>query len=156
MRTCLILATLFILSGKLYAQSAEDEVKTAVNKLFIAMRTSDSALLSSCFHANAIVQTIGKGQTVKPESVERFASVIGHEVKGSLDERIYYKQISIDGNLASVWTPYRFYLNDRYHHCGVNSFQLVKINGVWKIQYLIDTRRMEDCVEESMVVSPGK
>ncbi|MBV8251314.1 MAG: DUF4440 domain-containing protein [Chitinophaga sp.] len=156
MRTGFILITLLIFGGKLQAQTAEDEVKVAVNKLFIAMRTSDSALLSSCFSANAIVQTIAKDQTVKSDTVESFASAIGKEPKGLLDERIYFKQVSIDGNLASVWTPYRFYLKDRFHHCGVNSFQLVKTNGVWKIQYLIDTRRKEDCVEESMVVSPGK
>jgi len=53
--------------------------------------------------------------------------------------------VKIDGPLAIVWTPYKFYFNGKFSHCGVNSFQLVRFNGVWKIQYLIDTRRRAGC-----------
>jgi hypothetical protein len=44
-----------------------------------------------------------------------------------------------------VWTPYRFIFNGKFSHCGVNSFTLVKLNGEWKINYVIDTRRKEKC-----------
>jgi len=65
--------------------------------------------------------------------------------KDAADERIVFETIRIDGPLASVWTPYNFYYEGKFSHCGVNSFQLVKINGEWKIQYLIDTRRKQGC-----------
>ena len=52
-----------------------------------------------------------------------------------------FETIKIDGALASVWTPYKFYSGATFSHCGANSFQLVKIDGAWKIQYIIDTRR---------------
>ena len=62
-----------------------------------------------------------------------------------LDERISFETVKVDGDLAIAWTPYKFYLGDQFSHCGVNSFQLVKLEGVWRIQYLIDTRRRQGC-----------
>ena len=53
--------------------------------------------------------------------------------------------VKIDGALASVWTPYKFYFNGKFSHCGVNSFQLVRMNNTWKVQYIIDTRRRVGC-----------
>ena len=70
-------------------------------------------------------------------------------VKNSLEERITFSSIHIDGNLASVWTPYQFYFQGKFSHCGVNSFQMVKENGEWKIQYIIDTRRKDNCIDDS-------
>jgi len=60
-------------------------------------------------------------------------------------KKITFSNILIDGNLASVWTPYEFYFKGQFSHCGVNSFQLVKSNNEWKIQYIIDTRRKDNC-----------
>lgn len=131
------------------AQSAEDSVKTTVNRLFTAMKTSDSALLKTCFADKSILQTIAKSKegniSVKDETLNEFASSISSQPKGSLDEQITFDIIRIDGPLAIVWTPYNFYYNGKFLHCGVNSFQLVRINNEWKIQYLIDTRRKAGC-----------
>jgi len=50
------------------------------------------------------------------------------------NERIVFKTVKTDAGLASVLTPYRFYFKKEFSYCGVNSFQLVRINGLWKIQ----------------------
>ena len=47
--------------------------------------------------------------------------------------------------MANVWTAYSFYFDGKFSHCGVNSFQLLKEAGEWKIFYLVDTRRKEGC-----------
>jgi len=60
-------------------------------------------------------------------------------------EKLLYFDINIDGNLASVWTPYEFYVNGSFSHCGSNSFQLFKNNGNWEIIFLVDTRRRQGC-----------
>jgi hypothetical protein len=49
--------------------------------------------------------------------------------------------------MASVWAPYKFYLGDKFSHCGVDVFQLMKTGDGWKIIYIVDTRRKGDCVE---------
>ena len=142
---CLLLTAGFVS----FSQSAEDSVKAAVNQLFTAMKTSDSALLISSFTENGLLQTITKGKDgllAKNESVSSFAASIRKAPKGSLDERISFDMVKIDGPLASVWTPYSFYYNGVFSHCGVNSFQLLRTGEGWKIQYIIDTRRKTGCL----------
>ena len=82
---------------------------------------------------------------VRNEAVQGFVDFVSSQKKGAADERIEFEMIKIDGPLASVWAPYKFYFEGKFRHCGVNSFQLVRINGNWKIQYLIDTRRKTGC-----------
>jgi hypothetical protein len=132
-----------------HAQTTEDSVKAAVNLLFDGMKTSDAAKIQGSFADSAILQSIagtkeGK-QVIRNESVSAFAASIGKLPKGAADERIQFETIKIDGPLASVWTPYKFYYNGQFSHCGVDSYQLVRLNGQWKIQYLIDTRRKQPC-----------
>ncbi|MFC4164077.1 nuclear transport factor 2 family protein [Epilithonimonas zeae] len=125
--------------------SEEDLVKSTVNQLFNGMKTSDSVLIRKSFSKNAVLQTITKAGEVKNENINDFVLSISKAEKQSLDERIIFSNILIDGNLASVWTPYEFYYKGNFSHCGVNSFQLVKLNNEWKIQYIIDTRRKDNC-----------
>jgi len=129
------------------AQSPQDSIKAVINKMFSEMLQSDTVMLKECFADSAILQTITKSGAVRTDRLDKFIQQIGQLQKNAADERIIFSAIQIDQNLATVWTPYRFYYNNNFSHCGVNSFQLVRINGYWKIQYLIDTRRKENCVE---------
>ena len=133
------------------AQLAEEnEIKKVIDQLFTGMRSSDTALLADAFAPEAILQTIIQkkdGSTVvRTDEVSGFISSIGKPHKEIYDERIRYGNIEIDANLAAVWTPYQFFVGSTFSHCGVNSFQLVKLDGKWKIQYLIDTRRKDGCL----------
>ena len=143
---CLLICLAFCNCIK--AQSADDSVRSAVNQLFTAMKDADSALLVSSFADSAILQTIieknGK-VVVKTEAVGDFAAQVAKMEKNILDERIKFDVVRIDGALAMVWAPYQFYYKGKFSHCGTDSFQLVRINGKWKIQYLIDTRRSGGC-----------
>jgi hypothetical protein len=82
---------------------------------------------------------------VETEPLDSFLVAISKPHTEVYDERITFGAVKIDGELAMVWAPYKFYLGEKFSHCGVDSFQLVKINGEWKIQYLIDTRRRQGC-----------
>lgn len=135
-----------------FAQSSVDSVKKVINTLFTAMKTSDGVLLATCFSDSAIMQTIAKDRTggalIRNEIIVDFINQVAGLPKGAADERIKYDVVKVDGPLAIVWTPYQFYYNGQFSHCGANSFQLVRLNGAWKIQYLIDTRRKEGCQEK--------
>jgi len=130
------------------AQTAEDSVKASVKVLFDAMLHSDSATLVSAFADSAILQSVSVGKDgntkVTTDPIHEFASLIRKLPVGAADERIRFETVRVDGSLAMVWAPYTFYYNGKLSHCGADSFQLVRVNGVWKIQYLIDTRR-KDC-----------
>lgn len=144
-----ILIILTFVSTTALAQSEEAAVKRAVNKLFEGMKTSDTALIRSAFSVFPVLQTIVKnkeGKTiVLTEPLDSFLVAVGRRHQEVYDEQIRFDLVRIDGELAIVWAPYKFYLGSQFSHCGVDSFQLIKINGEWKIQYLIDTRRRQGC-----------
>ena len=56
-------------------------------------------------------------------------------------EKLLSFSIQIDGSMAHAWTPYEFYINEKLSHKGINAFTLFKENELWKIIYIIDTRR---------------
>jgi hypothetical protein len=149
MKQFIIIIFLLVGCGLVHAQSPEDSVKAAVNQLFTAMKNADSSLLVNSFADSAILQTIVNSKDdkvgIKNELVAEFAGFIGKLQKDVADERIQFDVLKIDGSLAIVWASYKFYYKGKFSHCGVDSFQLVRIHGKWKIQYLIDTRRIQGC-----------
>ncbi len=146
-----VIGLLLMMGSANYAssQTAVDSVKLTIGNLFSAMRETNARGVLNCFTDSAVMQTIvrdAKGETmVKNEKLSEFAMIVGSMPKGAADERITFDMVKVDGALATAWTPYKFYFNGQFSHCGVNSFQLVRINGLWKIQYIIDTRRKQGC-----------
>lgn len=140
---------LTIVSTTVLAQNDEAAVKQAVNRLFEGMKKSDTAMIRSAFTANSILQTVIKNKegkvSIVSEPLDSFLLSISKPHTDIYDERIEFDAIKIDGELAMVWAPYKFYIGDKFSHCGVDAFQLVKVNNEWKIQYLIDTRRRQGC-----------
>ena len=131
-----------LISSFSFAQDvSEKEVVKPIESLFKAMKSADSLGVKNAFSNSAIMQTFGKNQEIRTDKVDDFAKQVGASQAGDLDERFSISKILVDGNMASVWVPYQFYYKGNFSHCGVNSFQLAKINNEWKIQYIIDTRR---------------
>ena len=132
------------------AQTEEDKVKAPILALFDGMRKSDSAMIRAAFAPTAVLQTVAKNKegvvSVRTDAVNDFVQSVAKPHTDIYDERITFETIKIDADLATVWTPYKFYVGEKFSHCGVNAFQLVRINGEWKIQYIIDTRRREGCL----------
>jgi len=145
----LTLISCLLISAATLAQQPEEAVKKTIQTLFDGMRGADSNAVLSVFAPEASMQTIAlskEGKTVvRQDKVINFASFVGKQSKGAADEQIVFESVKVDGDLATAWTPYRFIYNGKFSHCGVNSFTLVKLNGEWKIQYIIDTRRKENC-----------
>lgn len=141
-------AAALVLSTFCSAQNQNQEIEKPIRNLFLGMKNADADLIQSAFTENAVLQTITKDGTVKNEEIKDFISSVAKLPKGSIDERIEIEAIHSDGILASVFTPYSFYYREKFSHCGTNSFQLVKQkDNSWKIQYLIDTRRKDNCKE---------
>ncbi|MDB5086316.1 MAG: hypothetical protein JWR09_310 [Mucilaginibacter sp.] len=152
MKKLLLLNFLLLISISTFAQqSATDSVKQSINTMFDAMRKSDSTLLKSVFAKEMILQSVSTNKegkaVISTDSANDFAKAIGTPHAAIYDERITYGDIKIDGDLASVWAPYKFYLGDKFSHCGVDVFSLMKTAGGWKIIYIVDTRRKDSCIE---------
>jgi hypothetical protein len=139
---------LLILAIKTGAQTTEDSIKQVVQQIFVGMQQSNPQLIMNSFSDSAFMQTIVQTShkvEVRTQSVAAFAKQVATMPAGTAEERIVFDAIKIDGPLAAVWTPYTLYINGNLYSCGVNSFQLVRVNGLWKVQYIIDTRRRTGC-----------
>ncbi|MFD2202323.1 nuclear transport factor 2 family protein [Shivajiella indica] len=141
-----ILTIMFINPG--HAQDSK-LIEEVISSLFVGMKTKNPELVSPAFHPEAIMHTVVSGEsggTLGSNSVQDFINRIATTPENIvLDERILEYDIKIDGQMAAVWTPYEFYVNDTLSHCGVNSFQMIKTPEGWKITYIIDTRRKDKC-----------
>jgi len=151
-----IIALMLLLSITItsYAQKNQEEkaVKTTIENFFKGFHKGDTLLLKKTIHKDIIAQTTfttKKGDKVLRTTKEVYKTLLNFakNVKPTDDynEKIGAYTIHVDGNLASVWTPYEFYNKGKFSHCGVNSFQLFNNNGNWEIIYLIDTRRRTNC-----------
>ncbi|WP_234364143.1 nuclear transport factor 2 family protein [Lunatibacter salilacus] len=127
--------------------SGESDIKNLLTDFFSAMKSKNLRVLQGSFHADAIMNTTldaGDFATLGNTNVADFISRV--ETSPSvLDEEILSMAILIDGNMAHAWTPYRFYVDGNFSHCGVNSFQLIRTEMGWKIVHIIDTRNKEGC-----------
>ena len=142
---------IFLLTTALgFSQNKEQEVKNTIDTFFQGLHAGDTVLIKQVIHPEVKMQTTffnNKGLPVlRTSSSDQFLKSVGSKKpEDKWFEKLLDYKIHIDGNLASAWTPYEFYLNENFSHCGVNSFQLVKLEEGWVITYLIDTRRREAC-----------
>lgn len=138
------------------AGSQEDQknaVKQVIQHFFKGLQSGDTITLKETLGNQVVLQTAYKnkqGESIlRNDDFARFLKAIGGKKKEDIwEEKLLSYNIQIDGNMANVWTPYEFYFNNNFSHCGVNSFQLFNDGTDWKIIYLIDTRRREDCKKD--------
>ncbi|MCO6173541.1 nuclear transport factor 2 family protein [Flavobacterium sp. NRK F10] len=125
---------------------AQNEPKEVVEDFFKAFHAQDTTGLQQVCHDNISMQTVTnavEGTRLKVETAEEFYKSIANipDTVSFLEKIIDYK-VQTDGNMAHVWTPYEFYVNNQLSHVGVNSFTMIKEpDGTWKIVHIIDTRR---------------
>jgi len=148
-----ILSIILVLnfSNATSAQRAqEDKIKEVISLFFEGLQSGDTLKIKQTISDELVLQTtfINKeGKSIlREEEVSKFLnSVASKNPEDKWEEKLLSYHIQIDGNMANVWTPYEFYLNNNFSHCGVNSFQMFHDSVKWKIIYLIDTRRKQDC-----------
>ena len=133
------------------AQNSEREtVKQTILSFFEALHKQDTTTMRSMVNGNIKMHSMtinNNGETnLKERDFLQFTTSIASIPKDRVfEEKLLDFDIKVDGPMASVWTPYEFWYEEKLIHCGVNSFQLIKEEDSWKIMYLVDTRRQENC-----------
>lgn len=146
-----IIFYIFSFTGTISAQTDQKkEIKKVIQHFFKGLQSGDTLIVKETLADKVILQTAFKDKEGKSmlrnDDFGKFLKAIGSKKKeDSWEEKLLSYNIQIDGNMANVWTPYEFYFNNNFSHCGVNSFQLFNNGSGWKIIYLIDTRRRKDC-----------
>ncbi|MCB0457441.1 MAG: nuclear transport factor 2 family protein [Flavobacteriaceae bacterium] len=129
---------------------SENDAKQLIDTFFEGFHKGDTLLMKSVMVANLPNQTVFTTRDGIPKvmdgNISEFLKAIANRPSDQVwEEKLLDYKVQIDGNLAHVWTPYEFWLNGTYSHCGANAFTLAKIETGWKIIHLIDSRRREGC-----------
>lgn len=129
----------------------EEEAKKIIVEFFDAFHRQDSIALKNLAHPSVRMQSIGnnkEGETrLTGNAYADFVkSITTIPSTTQIEEIIHSYEVSVNGPLANIITPYTFLVNGKLSHCGVNAFTLVKEMEDWKIVHIIDTRSNENCL----------
>ena len=148
MRRFVIAAALALLvaPAALHAQKTaeEKEVYATVEKFFEGFNAKDTTAMRSMLFGDLTLYTSGTNKegvaVARAEKGDDFLKAIGG-APVKLLEKIFEPVVLVEDGLANVWVRYEFYADDKYSHCGIDSFLLVKTAAGWKIASIADTRR---------------
>lgn len=65
----------------------------------------------------------------------------------ALRERYWAPTVLVRGSIAVVWAPYEFWIDGRTSHCGIDSFDFVKVGGRWLVANAMWTVEPDACAE---------
>ncbi|MFC7357464.1 nuclear transport factor 2 family protein [Jejudonia soesokkakensis] len=131
----------------------EADAKGLIDTFFEGFHKGDTLLMQSVLAENVVLQSASvnrEGKNVLSVTpMSGFLKSIGSRPEDQVwKEKLLGYEVQIDGNLAHVWTPYEFWYNGTFSHCGANAFTIAKLEEGWKIIHLIDSRRRDDCQQE--------
>ena len=153
MRTLLLLATLTACAAPTpetadIADPEEAAVIQAAETALTAITNEDTTLLRNIMTEDATFYAVTGEDQISVSDVDfmnaRFTA--GPDFL----ERMWTPEVKIDGRLAMVWTPYDFYLDGNFSHCGVDIFHLAKMPSGWKVMSIAFNRQTEGCPESPL------
>ena len=125
---------------------AEQAVLAPINALLAALSAGDSAgVLRHVFPDGRVTATGTRSASsgLRQESWAQFAGRVSPAT--AFQETIIDPAIEIDGDVALVWASYVVRIGGKVANCGIDHFDLVRDNGVWKVMNLSFSSRVTDC-----------
>ena len=140
---------LLTIAAPAHAGQSEDRraVVATVQRFFDALAARDQAAIMATVIPEGRITShrVRDGRVIVQTSSwsEWAASIAG--VDGRLEERMYDPRVRIRGSLATVWTEYSFHRNGAFSHCGIDLFDMAKVDGRWRILNVSFTIETERC-----------
>lgn len=146
MRSCLLLAILIWLPGTAAAQPVPDRdaVIAVVQRFFDAMAARDAAKMAAVLMPEGRFCSVREDGSVRSTTIKEYVERLPSG-KEKLLERMWNPEVKMRGGIAVVWTPYDFYRDGTFSHCGIDAFDLVKTPDGWKISGAIFTIEKTNC-----------
>lgn len=147
----LSLSFIFLLQSNPTDSETEKAILKPIHDLFTGFRTNDSSLVASTFYDRTPFMGssfIRDGKTIFRKDVNGLQGMLNAIATPKADsvkwdERIFDLEVKRDDGLATVYSPYKFFIGEKFSHCGVNFFTLVETEKGWKIISVVDTRKKE-------------
>jgi len=115
------------------APDEEAAVLDAVDRVLVAMATGDVPTYTSLLTPDGMTysQRLIDGQwNLRRRSNQEDIHLIASD-KQVIAERYWQPTVLIRGPMAVVWAPYEFRKDGNVSHCGVDVFEMLKIDGRW-------------------------
>ena len=147
----IIFLALIFVNISAFAQTGNSNTpKKLVTEFFVAFHAQDTVTLKTLANEGARLESVsidaeGNTKLTRGDYSKFLKGIASIPADATFEEKLHEFRVEENGPLATVTTPYSFYYNGTFSHCGVNTFQLVKLHGEWKIVYLIDSRKKENC-----------
>jgi hypothetical protein len=118
------------------AVSADEVEVEGVARTFLeALSATDTATLRSLMASEVTLSSVREGPdgvVIGHSTGEEFLASLGGEDQDLL-ERMWNPTVLVDDGVAVVWTPYDFFLNSEFSHCGIDVFTLLRGEGGWRV-----------------------
>ena len=118
-------------------------ILATVQALFDALGERDTELLTAILHPDILMHSVEHSTDgERSASTSTLQGMVARlEADGPrMTERMWDPEVRISGDLATVWTPYDFYVGEDLSHCGADAFILMRDGGDWQITSLSWTR----------------
>ena len=130
--------------GHSSVDNAEQQAILApITQMFDGMAKRDAVAIKKPLLAGGGMVLMRDGKPAQM-TFEEFAERVGKPGTARIQERIHDPLVRIDHDLAVVWAPFEFLVDDKVDHCGTDLFILVRTDGQWVIASVADTGR-KDC-----------
>jgi hypothetical protein len=131
-----------------HAAAEQAAVRAAVGQLLGRLTGKDPAQMAALTLADGGATAIGAGPDGKT-TVRHFtwAEFFAHLPKDKpiLDERLRDILVRVDGDVAMVWGRYDVTVDGKFFHCGTDHFDLVRVDGRWRILTVTWNQRTSGC-----------
>lgn len=148
----LLFSLIFSYSWIGFAQSSVDNtgaIRETIELFFEGFHERNEVKIRSVLDDQAIFHSLnenGEVTLLRTTSADQFLkAIVSRADSPEWEERLHTYTIEVDGSIAQAWVTYSFWLGGSFSHCGVDAFNLYKSDKKWKISYLIDSRRKENC-----------
>lgn len=142
MKSLLVVISLVAIAQPGRAQSSDADAKAAIavaDSVLAALTSGDNATLARLTLDSAVVGGAGLRNGAESLSLRSWAPYINRTGKSTFTERGFDATARVQDRVAQVWMPYDLYIGDKWSHCGVDTFTLMKSEGRWRVAALIYT-----------------
>lgn len=132
---------------------SERAVLAAVQSFFTTMHNKDSTgarkILDSTGNFVSVRTNDSGQQIIRRAPNTKYLSEVA-TLKETYLERMWDADVRVHGPIAMVWTPYDFYVDGTFSHCGVDIFNLVKSDAGWQVTSGTYTVERTGCAESPL------
>lgn len=136
-------------AGAEVAPDEEAAILAAVDRFFDAMAARDIDRYAAAVTEDGMTysQRLVDGEWQLRRRTNRQQIDMLDDADDSLGETLWDPTVLIRGPMAVVWAPYEFRINNNVSHCGIDVFEMLKIDDHWVVGNAMWTVEPHACGE---------